>query len=563
MVIDVITHARPLPKLAVGIDLGTTHSLVAVARTPLQADVLAVDEGLMLPSVVSYSHTETYVGAAAQSQPDFIQSFKRFMPTPAQALYKGANATQLSAVILAHLREKAEHTLGEPVKHAVITVPAYFDDTARQATKNAAYLAGLTVLRLINEPTAAALAYGLHHQAKGTYVIYDLGGGTFDVSILKLTDGFFQVLSTAGDIALGGDDIDTAILAHWGAPESHRFLARQAKEHLATKAAWCHSCYPYTLNAKELTALAQPWVEKTIAICAQALGDASVSIADIDAVVLVGGSTRLSTVRHAVEGFFKQAPLTTLNPDTVVAKGAALHAYALTHGSTHLLVDVCPLSLGIETMGGMTEKIIPRNTPIPTAMAQDFTTYESGQTAMSFHVVQGEREFANDCRSLAHFTLEGIPPLVAGAARVRVTFALDADGILTVGAQEQTTRVNQTVHINPTYGIGEDAIKTMIMEGFEHGREDMANRLLRDTLLEAEQMIYFVNHALTEDGDLLSVDEKKLLHDAIKDLESSLTHTDRSLINEKTTHLAKLSQPFAEKRIEKAIQQKMCGKPLS
>ncbi|RZI45854.1 Hsp70 family protein [Candidatus Finniella inopinata] len=448
---------------AIGIDLGTTHTVVAFVENGIPK-TLDLGNGPLLPSVVTYGSGDQTIK---------FSSFKRHMEEPSLKIKGLKTPVELSGKILQHAKETAEKILGFPVHQAVITVPAYFDDTARQATKDAAHLAGLKVLRLINEPTAAALSYGLDHGVEGIYAIYDLGGGTFDISLLKMTKGVFQVLATAGDTHLGGDDIDQAIVEYWqkgGDSSASLNAARLAKENL-------------TLTPDQLDPLTKPFIDRTLAICQQALSDANLNVKDIKGVVLVGGSTRLRAVRQAVEAFFESTPLTNLDPDQVVALGAALQAHALTQGGDTLLLDVTPLSLGIETMGGLVEKIIPRNTPIPAVISQEFTTYQPGQTAIKIHVIQGDRELVTDCRSLAEFILEGIPPLPAGVARIEVTFSLDADGLLTVKAQEKTTEIYQTVTVKPSYGLTLEDLETMLQQSFLCGEEDLQKRLAIESQL--------------------------------------------------------------------------------
>ena len=474
--------------LVVGIDLGTTHTVVAYVEGDIPK-TLNLGRGYLLPSVVTYqADGQTVIGINEEDyneQTVTFLSFKRHMENPSFKIKELKTPVELSGKILQYVKETAEKILNCPIQKAVITVPAYFDDTARQATKDAAHLAGLKVLRLINEPTAAALSYGLDYGVEGVYAIYDFGGGTFDVSLLKMTKGVFQVLATAGDTQLGGDDIDQAIVAYWQAKSGvgSLKLARQAKETLLTQPTWGADDQNLTLTQNELDQLTKPFIDKTLSICHQALTDANLSVKDIKRVVLVGGSTRLQAVRQAVEGFFEKVPLTNLDPDQVVALGAALQAHALTQGSDTLLLDVTPLSLGLETMGGLVEKIIPRNTPIPALASQEFTTYQSGQTAMKVHVIQGERELAQDCRSLAEFILEGIPPLEAGVARIELTFSLDVDGLLTVKAQEKTTGIYQTVIVKPSYGLTLQDLETMLQQSFLCGTEDMQKRLAIESQL--------------------------------------------------------------------------------
>jgi molecular chaperone HscA len=435
---------------------------------------LRIDGEFLIPSIVGWKNNILKVGRDALRECDsdeYVSSFKRHMSAPSTVLIHEKTPVELSAEVLRYIKQHVEAALGQEIKKAVITVPAYFDDTARQATRDAATLAGLTVLRLINEPTAAALSYGLDQSTEGLYVIYDFGGGTFDVSLLKMSMGVFQVLATSGDIELGGDDIDEAIANYWhqtkGIPLDKTWvrLARKAKESLANQENWqeTFSGHILELNHEKLNELVKPFVQKTLSICKGIFIDANIDISEVKGVVLVGGSTRLQEVRSAVHTFFKKEPLINLDPDQVVALGAALQANALIHGSDTLLLDVTSLSLGLETMGGLVEKIIPRNTPIPTAIAQEFTTYQDGQTAMKIHVVQGERELVSGCRSLAEFVLTDIPPMVAGAARIQVTFEVDADGVLTVSALEKTTDTSQKITVKPSYGLSHEDLELSLI----------------------------------------------------------------------------------------------------
>ena len=515
---------------AIGIDLGTTNSVVAIWKDG-KPQVLVDDLGpIFMPSVIS-----TPTGD--------LHSTKRMMHKSTSIISGEHTALSAAQDILKRLKNRAEKALGCEVKKAVITVPAYFDHTARQATKDAASLAGLEVLRLINEPTAAALAYGLDTGKEGIFVVYDLGGGTFDVSILAMRKGVFQVLATGGHTQLGGDDIDAIIAKHFGWDD--HLKARGAKETLA-----------HGLNEKILSDLCQPLIKQTLSICDQAIKDASITKYQIDGVILVGGSTKLNAVRTSVKDFFEQEPLTNLDPDCVVAYGAALQAHQLTFGTDTLLLDVIPISLGIETMGGIVEAIIPRNSPIPIRMAQDFTTYENGQTAISIHVVQGEREFVKDCRSLAQFTLTGIPPMLAGAARIRLTFSVDADGLLTVSAKEQATGIIQQVEVKPSYGLNAEDYALMLKQGYEHGEEDLNNRLLIAAKIKAEQLLTQLESALNLDAHLLDEDQINALKVCVWDVKQKLNIQDCSSIQKACDDLALLAQPFAEKRIAHAIKQK-------
>ncbi|MDE3060188.1 MAG: Fe-S protein assembly chaperone HscA, partial [Pseudomonadota bacterium] len=487
----------PLPhsQAAVGIDLGTTYSVVAAAEGGSVEVIRNMHGHALMPSAVYYGK-EIEVGYPARARYErgergVIVSAKRRMHEADKRLKAGdreVSPVEVSAEILKSLKRMAEQALGREVAQAVITVPAYFDDAARAATRDAARLAGLEVLRLINEPTAAALAYGLDKGVEGIYAIYDLGGGTFDISLLRLEKGVFQVLSTGGDTQLGGDDFDQAVAA-WalteaGFGEAHLAgedvgalvsLARNAKHELTEKgsAAIVYQGHAVTLTREDFEALIAPYVEKTLSVCEQALADADLSIADVKGVVMVGGSTRVPLVYRRVGKFFGKPPLTDINPDEVVAVGAALQAEGLTHGSDNLLLDVIPLSLGLETMGGLTEKLLQRNTPIPVSVSQEFTTYQDGQTGMQIQVVQGEREMVAHNRSLARFELTGIPPLPAGIARVRVTFTVDADGLMTVSAEEKTTGAEAVVHVKPSYGLPPEEIEKMLMASMENARKDI------------------------------------------------------------------------------------------
>jgi molecular chaperone HscA len=470
---------------------------------------------------------------------------------------------EISADILRHLKTMAENSLEQKVTQAVITVPAYFDDAARQATKDAAKLAGLEVLRLINEPTAAALAYGLDKNAEGIYAIYDLGGGTFDISILKLEKGVFQVLATGGDIATGGDDFDHAIAKTLSADNNQALIARArlVKEKLsdAEEATLEWEGKSAIVTRVQFNQMIAPLIKKTEDICHATLEDARLSPAEIKGVVLVGGSTRIPYVRTQIEKLFGQAPLSDINPDEVVAVGAAIQAEGLTKGSDNLLLDVVPLSLGLETMGGIVEKVIYRNTPIPVAVTQEFTTYQDGQTGMIIHTVQGEREMVDQNRSLARFELGGIPNLPAGIARVKVTFAVDADGLLSVSAIEETTGKEQSIVVKPSYGLAEDEIERMLLESMEFAKDDIMLRLLREAEVEANRSIEEIKSAFKENSALLETGEETAINQQIDIVEQAIKSGDRDLIDFECERLHNITRPFAERRMDRAIQSALKG----
>ncbi len=598
-------------RVAVGIDLGTTHSLVAAVRHGV-ADCLPDGQGrMLLPSAVRYlGGGKRQIGfealaAQADDPENTIVSVKRFM---GRKLADIAGATKLpyrlvdhpgmvalatregekspvevSAEILATLRQRAEDTFDtDELFGAVITVPAYFDDAQRQATKDAAQLAGLNVLRLISEPTAAAVAYGLDNASEGLYAVYDLGGGTFDISLLRLTQGVFEVVATGGDAALGGDDIDQ-LVADWalvqaqlqaGSAHDKRaalIAARAAKEalsgadHTTWQASLAAGPVQVVLTRHQLEALARPLVDKTLAAVRKVLRDAKLSRDDVQGVVMVGGSTRMPLVRAAVSELFGKPVLTNVNPDEVVAIGAAIQANALAGNAKDgelLLLDVIALSLGLETMGGLVERVIERNTTIPVAQAQEFTTFKDGQTAIAIHVLQGERDLVSECRSLARFELRGIPPMVAGAARVRVTFQVDADGLLSVTAREQLSGVEASVVVKPSYGLVDDQIAQMLKDGFAHAEQDMVARSLREAQVDAERMVLATRSALAADAALLTDDEQQVLLQLIEATETTARGQDSAAIEAATKLLAEGTEAFAAARMNKGIRQALAGRRL-
>lgn len=599
-------------RLAVGIDLGTTNSLVATVKSGSAICLPDKQDRVTLPSVVRYCEDQRvevgYDALKAQKidPTNTISSAKRLIGRTLDDLktenhyfpYRFGSSERIiemltrqgsktpievSAEILRTLKARAEESLGGELTGAVITVPAYFDDAQRQATKDAARLAGLNVLRLLNEPTAAAIAYGLDNRSEGTFVVYDLGGGTFDVSVLKLTKGLFEVKATGGNSALGGDDFDHRLfcyllekntLSQLSEPDSQLLLSltREAKETLTTETSATIQAQlsdgrkiDTQITRQEFHNLTQHLVAKTIEPVKQALKDAGITKADVKGVIMVGGATRMLHVQQAVATFFGQTPLNNLNPDQVVALGAAIQANVLAGNKNEedwLLLDVTPLSLGLETYGGLVEKVIPRNSTLPTARAQDFTTFKDGQTAMTIHVVQGERELVADCRSLAKFTLRGIPPMVAGAARIRVTFQVDADGLLSVSAREQSTGVQAQIEVKPAYGLDDETITQMLKDSMNNAGDDMAARARAEAAVEAEGLMEAVRAALALDADLLSAEELNTIGEKISGLQALLAQGNAEEIRNATADLAHCTDDFAARRMDRNIQRALAGQNI-
>ncbi len=598
-------------RLAVGIDLGTTNSLVAALRSGLSEPLADAQGQVILPSAVRYHADRVEVGEsarlAAPTDPlNTVLSVKRLMGRglsdvkqlgeqlpyrfvegeshmPFIETIQGPKSpVEVSAEVLKVLRQRAEAALGGELVGAVITVPAYFDDAQRQATKDAAKLAGLNVLRMLNEPTAAAVAYGLDQHAEGVVAIYDLGGGTFDISILRLTGGVFEVLATGGDTALGGDDFDHAV-AGWiiegaglsadldpGAQRSLLQAACAAKEALtgAASVEVVYGDWRATLARDAFDALIEPMVARSLKACRRAVRDSNVELDEVQAVVMVGGSTRVPRVREAVAEMFGRQPLTEIDPDQVVAIGAAIQADTLAgnkrEGGELLLLDVIPLSLGLETMGGLMEKVIPRNTTIPVARAQDFTTYKDGQTAMMVHVLQGERELISDCRSLARFELRGIPPMVAGAAKIRVTFQVDADGLLSVSARELGSGVEASIQVKPSYGLTDGEIAKMLKDSFQYAGDDKVARVLREQQVDAQRLIEAVQGALDADGErLLDAEERMVIELQMQELSELMRGTDGYAIEQQTKRLSQVTDAFAARRLDSTVKAALAGRNLN
>ncbi|MBN8502897.1 MAG: Fe-S protein assembly chaperone HscA [Burkholderiales bacterium] len=599
-------------RLAVGIDLGTTHSLVAAVRHGLPECLPDAQGRSILPSVVRYAgngqrqYGHEALAQAPEDPANTIVSVKRLMgrrladlPQAAKLPYgledgpgmvqvktrEGPKSpVEVSAELLAVLRQRAEDSFDDLLYGAVITVPAYFDDAQRQATKDAAEMAGIKVLRLINEPTSAAIAYGLDHGSEGLYAVYDLGGGTFDVSLLRLALGVFEVVATGGDSLLGGDDFDQA-LADWAlqqqglsAPTSAdrqrlRAAARACKEQLSTltqarlRCSLSTGVLDRTVSRAELDAVVRPWVDRTLSVVRRVLRDASVAASDVQGVVMVGGSSRMPQVRERVSQLFGRQVLTDLDPDEVVALGAAVQANQLAgnagSGEELLLLDVIPLSLGLETMGGLVERIVERNATLPVAKAQEFTTFKDGQTALALHVVQGERELVSECRSLARFELRGIPPMAAGSARIRVTFQVDADGLLSVSAQEMVSGVKAAISVKPSYGLSDEQVAAMLKDGFSSAQSDMAARKLREAQVEGERMAAATEAALALDGDLLPQAEREAIGLLLQALRKQVAGAEADAIEAAVHQLAQGTEAFAAARMNRSIQQALKGRTVA
>lgn len=578
-------------KIVLGIDLGTTNSVVAIAKNQTP-HTLKIDGSTLIPSVVGYINetlvgqkalsllkenpfcvvrsTKRLLGKSVHDNDDVLKQFNLIDSSPEDTIIqfkvgeKISNPIHIAGEILKYIKNQSMDQLGVPIDQAVITVPAYFDDNARSATRLAAKIAGLDVLRLINEPTAAAIAYGLDQKMSGCIAVYDLGGGTFDISILKCQQGVLQVIATGGDTSLGGDDFDHALAQNIKdicgiknlTPDAHNLLllkAREIKEHLSQHSSFVGKIgdKDYHITQDAFEKLIVPIIQKTHDIMARVLEDAGIKITTVKDVVLVGGATRMPSIQKTVATFFKQPPLCTLNPDEVVALGAALQAETLATGSGQLLLDVTPLSLGLETMGEIVEKIIPRNTPIPCRMAQEFTTHQNNQTAMRIHVLQGEREFAKDCRSLGFFSFKNIPPMPAGMAKIQVTFAVDADGLLTVSATEKTTGKIQQIDIKPSYGLTIEQVEAMLKDSYIHGTEDIKKRLCAQSREKLHHTILALKNALDTDGHLITSEEKKQLEDFCT--QASHISDDKEAIDTLQEKISNATQSFAQKRIESAL----------